>query len=170
MDIIQELSFVLKETKDNEYNVNFLPTNMMKIDRETNEIIDYYKNINKEEQNRLCTFITVDLAWVLLCFAIRMATYSLRLSSQKYFTNGLYALSMTLGKLDKRELLVVLPLYYEVQKRNSWSFNEFLKQNDDFSSMLSNFICRREEDKSLECMGYILEVDENNNKVFRRSW
>ena len=61
-------------------------------------------------------------------------------------------------------------LYCDVQKKHGLSFDEILRQNNDFSSVLRDFINRNEKDKSLECMGYVLEVDENNNPIYRRTW
>ena len=112
-----------------------------------------------------------EMADYLLEFGIRMATYSLRLSSQKYFINGLFALNMAYEKIyDHRDLLVILPLYIDVQKKNNFSFYEVLKQNDEFSSELNDFINRDEKDKSLECMGYILGIDKNNNPIYKKTW
>ena len=121
-----------------------------------NTILDYYIDINQDERNRIRESITIEMAWLLLCFGIRMATYSLRLSDQKYFTNGLLAISMMVGILGKREILLILPLYYDAQKKNAFSFAGLIKQNSSFTSLLEEFLIRDEIDKSLECMGYVL--------------
>jgi len=170
MDIIYKLNMVIEEVKKGHYGVMNIPLQLTDTDLLIDEIIEMYKNMNKEEKGELKKSISMDTAWQLLCYAIRMATYSLRLLSQKCFTNGLFAMSITLGILDERELLIVMPLYYDVQKKNSLSFDELLKRNDDFSIFLDVFINRKEEDKTLECMGYILENDENNNPIYRRTW
>ena len=140
------------------------------MDKIVNEVLNYYISISQDEQDRIHKLITVEMAWLLLCFGIRMATYSLRLSNQKYFTNGLFAIGMTLGILDRRELLLILPLYYDAQKKNGLSFDEILKQKNEFASMLEDFFKRNEKDKTLECMGYDLKVDENNNPIYLRIW
>jgi len=140
------------------------------VDKIVNEVLNYYISISQDEQDRIHKLITVEMAWLLLCFGIRMATYSLRLSNQKYFTNGLFAIGMTLGILDRRELLLILPLYYDAQKKNGLSFDEILKQKNEFASMLEDFFKRNEKDKTLECMGYDLKVDENNNPIYLRIW
>ena len=110
------------------------------------------------------------MAWHLLRFGIAMATYSLRLSEQRYFTNGLLAISMTLEKMDIRDILVVLPLYCDAQKKTGLSFDEILKQSNAFAATLKSFISRDEKNRSLGCMGYILEVDENNTPTYKRTW
>ena len=110
------------------------------------------------------------MAWLLLSFGIRMATYSLRLENQRYFTNGLLAISLTVEVLDKRELLIILPLYFDVQSKTNLSFDEILEKNNEFSFILKNFNNRDEKDKSLECMGYVLDFDENNNPIYQRTW
>ena len=90
--------------------------------------------------------------------------------SQRYFTNGLLAISMTIGVLDLRDLLVVLPLYCDVQKKNNLSFDAILKQDYKFTPILRDFINRDEIDKSLKCMGYFLEIDANGNSTYQRAW
>lgn len=118
----------------------------------------------------ICNGISTDIAWLLLCFAINMATYSLRLSEQKYFSNGLIALGMVLGNLDRREIMVVMPLYYNVSKQKKLSFEKVLNLNDEFAALVKNFLSRNEEDKTLESMGYILVKDENSNLIYQRTW
>jgi len=39
-----------------------------------------------------------------------------------------------------------------------------------FSSFHKEFLDRDEDDKTLECMGYVLANDENNNPVYQRTW
>jgi len=134
------------------------------------KVVDEYSRLSITDKKSVCKSVTTEMAWYLLGFGVNMATYSLRLSEQRYFTNGLFAIGMTLGILDRREILVVLPLYCDVQKKHGLSFGEILRQNSDFSSVLRDFINRNEKDKSLECMGYVLEVDESNNPIYRRTW
>jgi len=170
MDVIKKLESALEELKNSQYAVIDIPVQLSDMDEKMNEILDYCVGIGQGEQDQIRKSVTVEMAWLLLCFGIRMATYSLRLSSQKYFANGLFALGMTLGVLDRRELLLILPLYCDVQKKNGLSFNEILRQNNDFTPVLKDFINRDEKDKSLECMGYTLEIDENNNPTYQRTW
>ena len=170
MDIIAELKYVLEASKNNQNTDNSIPAQLSDIDEKINEILDYWTNVNQEERGQILKFITVDIAWFLFCFGIKMATYSLRLSNQRYFTNGLLAIGMTLGILDTRDIWVILPLFCDAQKKTGLSFDEILGQNSDFSSELKDFINRDEKDKTLECMGYILDVDENNNPTYKRTW
>jgi len=170
MDIIISLTSVLEELKKSKYIVKSIPVQLLETDKKINEILDYCINTSLYEIAQIHKLITIDMAWLLLGFGIRMATYSLRLSNQKYFTNGLFAISMTLGILDIRDILVVLPLYCDAQKKNKLSFKEILKQNNEFSSILEAFINRDEKDKSLECMGYVIEIDENSNPTYQRIW
>jgi hypothetical protein len=170
MDIREKFIFVLEESRRNQYGVKDIPVCLSKVDQEINEIIDNYTNIDDCARDTIRAVVTVEVAWLLLCFGVRMATYSLRLSNQRYFTNGLLAIGMAFGVLDGRELLVILPLYCDVEKKTKLSFDDLFKQNDDFSVILKNFINRDEKDKSLECMGYILKIDENNGPTYQRTW
>ena len=85
-----------------------------------------------------------------------MATYSLRLSEQRYFTNGLIALGLASRSIDLRDVLRLLALYWDVHKRNGLNFKEVLSQNNDFSHILNKFIEREKPDKSLKCMAFAL--------------
>ena len=170
MDINKDLTPVLEKLKNTQYSVNEVPSKLSDIDKSISKIIDSCIKANQYEQKRINKSITIEAAWWLLCFGIRMATYALRFSSQEYFTHGLYAIGMTLGVLDEREILLVLPLYCDVQKKNELSFENILQHNNEFSLMLKNFMNRSKEDKSIECMGYVLRIDENNNPTYQRAW
>jgi len=170
MDIIKKMECILEDSKNSSYIVKDIPVQLLEIDKIINEILDFCKGLSQGEQDLIYKSVTVEMAWLLICFGIRMATYSLRLSNQRYFTNGLFAISMTLGIVDRRDILLILPLYYDVQKKNGLSFNDILKQNNAFISILKDFLNRDEKDKSLECMGYVLGIDENNNPIYQRTW
>ena len=170
MDVIVLLNDILKESIYSEYSIKNISIEISKIDNKINDIIDYWTKVSQWENENIQKTISIDIAWLLLCFGIRMATYSLRLSSQKLFTNGLFAISMTSSVIEKRELLVVLPLYCDVYNKKKLSFNEILKQHNKFSIILEEFINRDDKDKSLECMGYTLKVDQNNVPTYYRTW
>lgn len=171
MNIIKELEATLKEAQNSgEYWEKGVPSSMMKMDIELNRIIGEYNLLSNEEKKSVCKGISTDIAWLLLCFATNMATYSLRFSEQKYFSNGLAALSIILGIIDQREIILIMPLYYDVFKRNKLSFESILNQEGEFSAFVRNFLSRNEDDKTLECMGYILTKDDNNNPIYQRTW
>ena len=48
--------------------------------------------ISNEERILMHNNISIDVAWSLLSISENMATYSFRLSKQRFFTNGLLAL------------------------------------------------------------------------------
>ncbi|ATW25275.1 hypothetical protein [Candidatus Formimonas warabiya] len=171
MNIVKEIEVILEETKiSGEYWEKGIPSSIMRMDIELNRVIENYANLSKEDKKLVGNDISTDIAWSLLYFAINMATYSLRFSEQRYFTNGLFALGMILRVLDQREILLVMPLFYDVSKKNKLSFQKILDQNNDFADFVNKFLSRREEDKTLECMGYILTKDENNNPLYKRTW
>lgn len=171
MNILKELEIIMKEAKESgEYCEKGVPSSMMKTDVELNRVIDDYILLSKEERKSVCKSVSIDIAWLLLCFAIKMATYSLRLSEQRYFSNGLTALGIVLGIMDQREILLIIPLYYDASKQKGLSFAKILNQNDEFSAFVRSFLSRNEDDKTLECMGYKLVLDENNNPIYQRTW
>ena len=174
MDIIEDLNYYweesIKASIKEDYGVEIIPIQLSEVDIGVNEVMDSYRCIGKDEQDRLDEYIYEGFAWFLLRFGIRMATYSLRLSDQRYFTNGLCDIGMTQGVLDIRDILVILPLYCDAQKKTGLSFDEALSQNSKFTSTLRDFIGRDERNKTLSCMGYVCEIDENNIPTYQRTW
>jgi hypothetical protein len=69
-----------------------------------------------------------------------MASYSRRLSEQRYFTNGLLALGLASPELDTRDVRLVLSLYWYVHKKNGLSFDDAFNQNDAFAPVLEDCI------------------------------
>lgn len=171
MNIIKEIEMTLEEAKKSgEYWEKSIPSSMMKMDAELNRIIENYAALSKEKRTQICKDISTDIAWSLLCFATNMATYSLRFSEQRYFTNGLLALGMILRILDQREIMLVMPLYNDVSKRKSLTFEKILEQSDEFADFVNKFLSRSEEDKTLKSMGYTLTKDDHNNPIYKRTW
>ena len=170
MNIFNELNFVLKKSKNDQYGINSIPIQLAETDKTINEILDCYISFQHDEQEQIQTYITVETAWLLLCFGIRMATYSLRQSNQKLFSNGLLALSLAYWVLDERELLVVFSLYCDAQKKNALFFDGAFKRNGKFAMELENFVNRKDVDKSIESMGYILEFDSENIPTYKKTW
>lgn len=153
---------------NNHYYDKNLPAKMSNADKNLNIIFDSYKLYGAEGRKKTDQFITPEIAWQLLGFSIRMATYSLRLSDERLFANGMVALSIIIDILDKREVLIAITLFFDIKQKHCFSFNSFLKQNDRFSVLLEDFTKRKPEDQSLECMGYTLTADENSNLIYKR--
>jgi hypothetical protein len=53
-----------------------------------------------------------------------------------------------------------------VSKKKNLSFQFAIEQKDDFSIMLQNFLLRDENDKSLECMDFML-IGEGNDIQYK---
>lgn len=171
MNNVKQLYDLLKiiENED-DYCEEYVPESIKETDIKLNKLIENYSILSIEEKNIVRNSLSIKNAWILLCFSINMATYALRLSKERYFINGLTALAMIIGILDIREIILVMPLFYDVSKKNNFSFTKILAQQDSFSDFVKLFLNRREEDKSLECMGYILTRDKNNNLFYKRTW
>jgi hypothetical protein len=168
--IIERLESVLKELQNNINITSEIPAQLTDTDEKMNNIICSFINTSRAEQDQIRNHVKIDIAWLLLGYGMRMATYAMRLCNQKYFANGLIALSMTFGVLDSREILVLLSLYYDVHKNRYLSFDELSCFNEDFTLFLKKFLERDEKDKSIECMGYVLAKDKNKNLIYHRTW
>lgn len=168
MNILQELDNVLIVAKENgEYFVNYVSIKPLNMDLEINNIIEKYQCLTQEEKLFINNNICISLAWNLLSYSYKMAIYALRLTEKRYFINGLAALNMIYKILDGRELLRVLTLFYDVSKKHKFTFDEILKNNNEFKEFLVNFLNRPEEAKTIECMGFIITKDGNNNLIYK---
>lgn len=157
-NIINELQVIQK--KKNTQNSFEIPIIMDETDIEINNILDSYL---LSENNEKTNFkVSNDIAWLLMGFGFYMATYSLRSSEQRYFSNGLTAIGIASKAIDLRECLKLLPLYWDVFRKKGLSFQPVLSQNNDFSKELQKFLERDELNKTLECMGFELAGKEEN--------
>ena len=142
-----------------------IPISMSIYDVDINKLIENYLLLTKEK--RIEIRISEEVGWLLLGFGFSMATYSLRLNDQKYFTHGLIAMNIAYKAIDWREILRVLAAYWDVHKRKRLSFQTAIEQSDnDFSMVLQQFITRRKSSKSLKSMGLEL-VGEGQNIQYK---
>jgi hypothetical protein len=167
MSIIVKLDEILKRVVEIGYWKLPIPSN---IDTDIINCIKSYQSLPKDKQMSLRDSINMDIARLLLYFSERMATFALRTRDQDVFQLGLLALDLINGQEYLREILFVMPLFYDASKRSKLSFEKVPYQNDDFANFIEDFLSRDEEDKSLECMGYILTKDEDNNLTYQRTW
>lgn len=171
MDINTRIVNVCEKIMGNkEYFEKDIPIIMQSEDIEFNEIMEEYIMLSEEARASIQKKISVDNAWILLCFSENMATYSLRLKDQSYYTNGLAALSLIMNILDQREILIILPLYYDVYVKTGMQLTRALGTSEDLKDMVINFFNREDQHKSLKCMGYILEEHGNGDLCYKRKW
>lgn len=155
-NIIDELKVIQK--KKNAQICSEIPIIMDETDTEINCILDSY--LLSENNEMMNVKVSNDIAWLLMGFGFYMATYSLRSSEQRYFTNGLTAIGIASQTIDLRECLKLLPLYWDVFRKKGLSFQPVLSQNNDFTKELQMFLGRVEINKTLECMGFELAGEE----------
>lgn len=115
--------------------------------------IKKYKSLSNDEQLNFQNSVNTDIARLLLYFSERMATLSLRTNDQDVFLIGLLALDMIDGREDIREILLIMPLYYDVSKQNKLSFDKVLNQNDEFATFVKDFLSRNEDEKNIRVYG-----------------
>ena len=167
MSIVAELEEIRKRLRDIGYWTLTIPSDE---DYEIIKCLSDYQKLSKGQKLAFKNDITYDMAGLLIYFSERMATLSLRSKEQNIFESGLYALDVSSDKRDFREILMILSLYYDVSNRNKLSFDSFINQKEALTESLMTFINRNDKDKTLECMGYILTRDENNNPIYQRTW
>jgi hypothetical protein len=161
-NIIFELEMIQKEIIKNQQNNVIVPVLMSKTDKEINEVMDILLS-----SKNTCNFkISIDVAWLLMGFGFNMATYSLWTAEQRYFNNGLTAIGIASQFIDLRDCLRLLSLYWDVFVKKGLSFKSVISQNSTFSVIVKKFLERKELDKSLECMGFIL-TGENDSVQYQ---
>lgn len=61
-------------------------------------------------------------------------------------------------------------LYNDVHVKNKMSFEEIIKQKESITEIVQSFLKRKDEDKSIIAMGYIIETNELNQVIYKRTW
>lgn len=140
------------------------------VDYDIIDCIKSYQTLAKDMKTSFRNDVTNDIARLLLYFSERMATLSLRTKEQNIFEIGLFALDAINGKIDIREIQVILSLYHDAHIKNKLTFDEIIKQKESIAEMLQSFLNRKNEDKSINAMGYFIETNEANQVTYKRTW
>ena len=114
-------------------------------------------------------------AWLLVAFAIRMASLAVRERNGRRLTDALTALTLEGGALDVRESQQVLALVYDAASRTGADGAALFAQraSDDHRSRLSDairqFPARDAHGRSIEAMGFKV-VGEGTTFRYERRW
>ena len=160
---------VEKEKQEKQYFPYRVPKKMRKSEALLNDLFDKYANQSSAVTEIIKKSITEHDAWYLYGFGISMATYSLRHFEQRYFTNGLRALSLASNKLDMRDIWLVLSLYWNASKEHAFAFDSLEDRDDSFSFALKEYLNSDICDKSFEAMGYVIRKTEDG-LTYIRTW
>jgi len=167
VSVTVDLGVVLAKVKSVGYWNLSIPSD---VDSTIVEWVEQYTGlspINKALQKRM---LTHEMRLLLLYFSERMATMALRAGDQEFFDHGLYALTAAFDFLDTREILPVLSLYHDTSIRHGLSFDRFTDPADSFNNIVTAFLRRKQEDKSIASMGYTIGYDELNIPRYQRIW
>jgi hypothetical protein len=122
----------------------------------------------------LCV-LTVDEAWLLIAFAARMATLSVRERSPERLNRALVALAVEGGKLDLRETIQMLALILDAAHRIGtpasplFSSAASIVRNARVAEVMLTFPERPVDMRTIESMGYIA-VGDGGTFEYRRRW
>lgn len=167
MSIIAKLDEILKKVIEIGYWKLPIPSD---VDNDIAACIKSYQTLTSDMKTSFRKDVNNDLAKLLLYFSERMATLSLRTKDQGIFQIGLYALDAINGRIDIREMLVIISLYYDVHVKNKLTFDEIIKNKESIVEIVQSFLNRSEEDKSLLAMGYVVETNESKEVTYKRTW
>lgn len=142
------------------------------LDNEISDILVNLSMYDQKEMELIADSISGDDARVLGLFAERMASLAVRQKSIEPIKCGLFALLIYARTEDPRDVLLVLSLLHDaVEKVGDIPNTIFNEAGALFrgSPLLSDFLNRSEEDKSIDAMGY----KESNNEdgfLYVRTW
>lgn len=113
-------------------------------------------------------------ARTLLAFSERMASYSYRKKETKLLKVGMAACCISFILSDARECYQVFSLSYRTLKKLNYSpevfdFDWLRKLDKKAKQFIDSFLSRSEDDKNIECMGYIESKDSSGFRYAYRS-
>lgn len=111
---------------------------------------------------------------VLRVFGERMASAAVRNKDPALLKTAAIGFLLDVSYSDVRDVLIVLPLFCDAIKRLKLNAKSFCKSvraitGEQLASPLEKFLKRKEQDKSLEAMGYIASADADGFR-YVRTW
>jgi hypothetical protein len=145
------------------------------LDELTSKIVQSFVRAAHHEREAIESLLSDEHAFVLLGFAERMATLSVRRGSEQFLREGLAALVLEGGKFDIREdILAMAPLYDAARRLGLDAEQLFLEiaslSDNRVSRVLRHYPLRPEHAKSLEAMRYEVGSDEDGFLYRRAEW
>lgn len=159
-------------TKNNKgYGLQPIPS---EVDHEITDLINVFIQANPANREMILSKFDEEHAFTFIAYSERMAALAVRQQSSQIILKGLIALIIDGFKYNPLESLTILSLHYHSAEKigvNPASlFDEAAKYADDkVATMISRFITRSPEDKSLEAMGYE-EMQASNGFKYQRNW
>lgn len=142
------------------------------IDDEISDILADLSAYNQKDLELIADSVSGDNGRVLGLFAERMASLAVRQNSIEPVKRGLFALLIYARTEDPRDVLLVLSLLHDaaikVRGMPKTIFNE-VGAVFGGSSLLSDFLNRSDEDKSIDAMGYV-ESKNEEGFLYVRTW
>jgi hypothetical protein len=145
------------------------------LDGLTSKIVHSFVRAKHDERQAIENLFSDEHSFVLLGFAERMATLSVRQGSQEFLREGLAALVLEGGRFDIREnILAMAPLYDAARRLGLDAERLFLEAaslvDNRVSRVLGNYPLRPEHAKSLEAMRYEVSADQDGFLYRRGAW
>lgn len=160
---------------DEKNNVGYGPKTIpCERDDEIQKLIRVWMEANAETRSELVSKITNQHCGTLLAFGERTASRAVRQHHKQDVIDGLIALNLAQREADEREILIALSLLFRsaviVAGDPKSIFDEAKKYFDNnFLTIIDEFLKRSEEDKSIDVMGFIEGADEDGFR-FMRTW
>jgi hypothetical protein len=162
---------VLASPVSNGYGRQPIPT---ELDDMVGELVAFYMHSDLVIRREICAQITARLTGAFVVYAERMAAQAVRMGAPDLLELGMVALMMTQNAPDRRDVILVLPLFVHSCKIMNVDASKLFADVSQYSTGLigahfSSFLKRTEEDQSLAAMGYEVGQDEGGFR-YRRTW
>lgn len=144
------------------------------IDEEVSDIVDFFYASDADDRQAMLAKMIAAHGFVLIAFAERMAARAIRENRPELITHGLAALRISANLVYFKEALPVVSLLYRsIQKLGLDARTVFGgaygSEADDLGKVLDEFLCRSDEDRGIEAMGYIEGTDQDGFR-YQRAW
>ena len=168
-NVLAALLVLLKSAIGSAYYKQPIPS---EIDKGINKILEEFAAFDQVDMKQIADGVSGDDARVLGFFAERMASLAVRENSIAHLKQGVVALLIYAQTEDPRDVVLVLSLLHDAGIKISGNpkqvFNEVSSVIGD-AQLLSGFLARSDEDKSINAMGYE-ESESSEGFLYTRNW
>jgi hypothetical protein len=143
------------------------------VDLKVSELVHRFQDADQKLKEELLLMIDEELSQILLVYAERMSSQSVRSFDEVALRKGFMSLFVEDFRVDRRESLMTLAVLYDAALRLKKDFKALIEEMRVHISKtaydeIMNFILRDEEGKSLASAGYRF-INGSRNLLYERS-
>ena len=166
-----DLIAILGSNATDGYGLLPIPT---PIDGDVRNLIEAICQAQPVARTELISKLTPRHGFVMMSFAERMSSSAVRTGQVQFVLEGLIALAIADKLVDHREVLMVLSLVCRSAEKLGLDCRKSLPSaagfDPDFHEVVSKFVNRNDELRSVGAMGFIESNDEDGFRYQRKPW